>query len=119
LYDFNPSPFSHRYLGVLELGETLAAHGFEIRCFGDTPIGGLSFRQRALRPIKAMAAGLGLIPGSMHAKRLLKRLVFGRLVPMPAEITDCLAARMGNAPLPPGVPDRLHKVIFCAAHRID
>lgn len=115
LFDFNPSAHSHRYLGVAELHGELAAAGFDVSCYGDTPLGSVSARQRLLRPVKAVAARYGLIPGSMAAKKLLKRLVFGSLVPMPGEITADTAPRRPPTPLEPGIPDRAHKVIYCAA----
>lgn len=117
LYDFTPSPHSHRYFGLIELGEELGRLGFKTTFYGDTPIGTLSTRQRLLRPLKAFASRLGLIPKSMNAKKLLKRLVFGRLVPMPAEISGDTAIKIPPTGLPPAVPDRGHKVIFCAAMR--
>lgn len=115
LFDFNPSPHSYRYLGVVELDEELGRLGFKTAFFGDTPIGTLSTRQRLLRPIKAFASRCGLIPKSMNAKKLLKRLVFGGLVQMPAEITENTAIPKVPTVLPPGMPDQAHKVIFCAA----
>lgn len=117
LYDFNPSPHSHRYLGVLELEEELSRHGFTTEVFADTPLGTVSIRQRALRPVKALASRLGLIPRSMAGKKLLKRLVFGGLVSMPPEIDAGTAPNVEPVPLAPGRPDHAHKVIFCAATR--
>ncbi len=115
LFDFTPSPHSHRYLGVVELERELSAHGFTVRCYGDTPLGEVSWRQRILRPVKAMVTSLNLMPKSMSGKKLLKRLVFGNLVKMPAEITADTAARQAPTPLPAGQPDRGHKVLYCAA----
>jgi SAM-dependent methyltransferase len=115
LYDFNPSPHSHRYLGVVELAGELSHAGFEVEFFGDSPIGTASSRQRLLRPIKALAARLGLIPKSMRGKKLLKKLVFGGLVPMPPEIAADTAAPIRPVPLDAGAADQMHKVIFCAA----
>lgn len=115
LFDFTPSAHTFRYLGVVELGTELAALGFEVRCFGDTPVGAVSMRQRILRPVKMAASRLGLIPESMEAKKLLKRLVFGGLVPMPAEIDESTAAPAPPQSLPTDRPDVDHKVIFCAA----
>jgi SAM-dependent methyltransferase len=115
LYDFIPSPHSFRYYGVRELAESLGALKLETRFFGDTPVGGVSARQRVLRPMKAMASKLGLIPKSMAAKKLLKQLVFGQLVQMPAEITGMTAPRVPPTPLPADRPDAAHKVIFVAA----
>jgi hypothetical protein len=51
----------------------------------------------------------------MAGKKLLKRLVFGRLVPMPAEIEAGMVPVRQPTPLPSDRPDRAHKVIFCAA----
>ena len=115
LFDFNPSPHSCRYLGVGELESELAKYGYDIACYGDTPVTGVPWRQRVLRPVKALSARLGLIPRSMDSKKFLKRLVFGSLVPMPAEVTADTAPRVPPTPLAPGKADRVHKVIFCAA----
>lgn len=40
-----------------------------------------------LRPVKKAVVSLGLMPKSMRGKKLLKRIVFGNLVQMLAEIT--------------------------------
>jgi ubiquinone/menaquinone biosynthesis C-methylase UbiE len=117
LSDFNPSPHSHVYHGVVELGTLLAAHGFSARFYGDVPIAEISMRQRILRPIKKLAISLGLIPKSMAGKRLLKRLVFGNLTTFPSEIArEMLPAKLDITELDPGKPDARHKVILCAAN---
>lgn len=115
LFDFTPSAHTYRYHGVVEFESELAALGFEVRCFGDTPVGAVSMRQRILRPVKMAASRLGLIPESMEAKKVLKRFVFGGLVPMPAEIDDRTATPAPPTPLLAGKPDIDHKVIFCVA----
>ena len=118
LFDFTPSPHSHRYFGVVELATELGARGFEVQCFGDTPIDQVSPWQRVLRPVKMAASRLGLIPKSMKAKKLLKRLVFGGLVTMPAEIDASTAPKVAPSRLPNAQPCRDFKVIFCAARRL-
>jgi SAM-dependent methyltransferase len=115
LFDFNPSPQSYRYLGVGELGEELGQLGFACEFFGAAPIGAVSLRQKLLRPIKMMAARLGLIPKSMSGKKLLRRLVFGKLVKMPPELAPDAYPYAEPVRLTPGRPDRAHKVILCAA----
>ena len=117
LYDFNPSPHSHEYLGVQELTERLGRAGFRVEVFGDTPVAEISAIQKALRPVKNIASRLGLIPKSMAAKKLLKRIVFGKLVSMPAEITVGGVSPALPSVLAVGQPDHGHKVIFCAATR--
>lgn len=117
LYDFNPSPHSHEYLGVRELTERLGHVGFRVQCFGDTPVAEISGLQKVLRPVKNVASRLGLIPKSMAAKKLLKRIVFGKLVPMPAELSVAGDPPATPAPLAASQADRGHKVILCAATR--
>ena len=115
LFDFNASPHSFRYLGVQELNSELGRFGFACEFFGDTPVQEVSYRQRALRPVKMIASRLGLIPKTTSGKKLLKRLVFGGLVKMPAEIRADTCSHASPRPLDPGAPDIGHKVIFCAA----
>lgn len=115
LYDFNPSPYTSRYYGSMELIDLFNEKGFETECFGYWPVERAGLRQKVLRPVKMVAARLGLIPKTMAGKKLLKRLVFGKLVPMPAEIREGMVPYASPVPLAPDTPDRRHKVIYCAA----
>lgn len=115
LYDFNPSPYSHTYYGVVELNELFSKQGFSVECFGNTPVDQVSLRQKILRPIKKMAIKFGLVPKTMGGKKLLKKLVFGGLVKMPAEIEESLFPYVEPSRLTVSEPDRKHKVIYCAA----
>lgn len=115
LYDFNPSPFTFEYHGVVEFEKLFGAHGFTVECFGYMPVGEVSLRQRVLRPVKKLAVALGLMPKTTQGKKFLKRLVFGGLVKMPAEITDGMFPYEEPRPLTPGTPDKEHKVIYCSA----
>ena len=47
--EFNPSPHSYTYYGVVELVELFGDMGFDVECFGTCPIQGVSWRQRAFR----------------------------------------------------------------------
>ncbi|HRH81885.1 MAG TPA: class I SAM-dependent methyltransferase [Thiobacillaceae bacterium] len=115
LYDFNPSPFSHRYYGVVELGQLFGKQGFRCEFFGAHPYGQVTLRQRLLRPIKRLAVALHLMPKTMAGKKLLKRLVFGGLVIMPDEIGEAGSPYVPPVELPAGRPDREHKVLYLAA----
>jgi SAM-dependent methyltransferase len=115
LYDFNPSPLSTRYFGADELVALFREAGFAAQVFGYMPVGAVSTRQRLLRPIKKLAVALGLMPKSLKGKRLLKRFVFGKLVPMPAELPPSGTKVDPPTPLAPDVPDRVHKVLYCWA----
>lgn len=115
LFDFNPSPHSHRYYGVNELGQLFGNHGFTCRFFGGTRVDGVSWRQRLLRPVKATAVRFNLMPKTMGGKKLLKSLVFGKLVKMPAEIRGDTSDYQAPESIPNGTADQVHKVLFLAA----
>ncbi|MBI1330634.1 MAG: methyltransferase domain-containing protein [Alphaproteobacteria bacterium] len=115
LFDFNPSPHSHHYLGVRELSVSLESFGFTCDFFGDTPTDSVSLRQRILRPVKYVAVRLGLMPKTADGKLWLKRLVFGRMIPMPQFIDETSAPYVAPTPIARGKADIRHKVVLCAA----
>lgn len=115
LWDFNPSPLSHRYYGACELTKLFAEFGFETEVYGYMPVSAVSVRQRLLRPAKKLAVGMGIMPKSLKGKRLLKRFVFGDMVAMPAELSHRSEQILQPTPLPRGEADRLHKVLYCRA----
>ena len=115
LYDFNPSPHSHVYLGVRELSTEFGGMGFGVECFGYFPVAQVSGWQRLLRPAKRAAVAAGLMPKTMRGKLLLKRLVFGRPVLMPVELAASGIRPDEPVRLDPTVTDRAHKVIYCLA----
>lgn len=114
LPDFNPSPYSHRYLGARELADEVTAAGFAVSLLGNTPVDDLSTRQQWLRTVKRAAVKLGVMPKTMRGKQLLKRLVFGNLVPMPQELVSSLEGPE-MIPIPTHLADREHKVLLCRA----
>lgn len=115
LYDFNPSPHSYLYYGVKELSQLFGEAGFTTQFFGYIPVDSLSLKHKILRPVKKIVVNSGLMPKTMAGKKLLKRLVFGSLVPMPAEIIADMFEYISPTPIAAIKPDHLHKVIYCAA----
>ncbi len=81
--------------------------------FGDMPVGDVSIRQRVLRPVKKLAVMLGVMPKTTTGKKWLKRIVFGGLVEMPAEITAETSQYIEPAKISSSRPDAEHKVIYC------
>ncbi|MEM7301553.1 MAG: class I SAM-dependent methyltransferase [Pseudomonadota bacterium] len=118
LYDFNPSAWSTSYPGVVELNELSANAGFNARFWGYMDTTEVSSRQRILRPVKWLAANLGLIPKSMKAKALFKKLFFGSMTTMPASISEEHVNYHPPVPIPADRPDSCYKVIYCEA-RLD
>jgi SAM-dependent methyltransferase len=77
--DFNPSPFAIRYLTAWELAAWLDRNGFAPTIYGGFPIGSGGPRDRALAPLRHLAVRYRLIPNSMRAKALIKRVLYGPL----------------------------------------
>lgn len=114
LFDFNPSPFSVRYYGIPEMRDLFAIHGFESRFYGGSPVSSERVKDRLLRLAKKAAVSASLIPSSMRGKRWLKRLVFGKLIPMPRELTTGLSYEP-PIPLRPDLRNTVYQVLYCAA----
>jgi SAM-dependent methyltransferase len=119
LFDFNPSPYSTTYHGAVELTELFGAHGFDVSLFGSTPLGGVSVLQKLTRPLKWAAVRFGLMPKTMRGKRILKRLIFGKPVQMPAEVVPEMAAVEALSAIPGDSPCVTHKIIYCHATLAD
>jgi SAM-dependent methyltransferase len=115
LYDFNPSPHSHMYYGLVELQRLFTGRGFTAEYFGYLSVHEVSLRQRILRPVKKLAVKLGLMPKTTSGKKWLKRLVFGSMTTMPAEIEEGKISYTPPVPLPSSEPDHEYKVIYCVA----
>jgi SAM-dependent methyltransferase len=117
LFDFNPSPYSYCYYGAAELSRICREHGLLPQLYGHLATSEVSLRQRGLRPLKQLAVRLGLMPQTNAGKRWLKRIVFGRLVPLPARISPTPINYRPPLRLLSERPDQQHKVLYCAAVR--
>lgn len=115
LFDFNPSPHTYKYLGLLELKGIFNQNGFLTEFFGNTAVGNLSSIQRWTRPLKQLAVKLDLMPKTAEGKKWLKRIIFGKPVNMPEEIKDGMSPLIKPTPLIDSKVDNEHKVIYCAA----
>ena len=115
LFDFTPSPFSNRYLGVAELSALMRGHGYEPSFWGYVDVSKVSLRQRLFRPIKYLANRFGIMPKTMGGKSILKKLVFGAMTEMPARIDSIPFDYVEPAPLVMDSPSHDYKVIYCAA----
>lgn len=116
--DFNPNhPLYFAHYGAPELSALLRAHGFGTQCFGIIPMDKPSLRSKIFRPFKQLAIKFNLIPKSMQARLLLKRIVFGKLDPMPRDIRFMAPPSSEPVPIRGDAPDYTHQVILCAGFR--
>jgi SAM-dependent methyltransferase len=117
LPDFNPSPHSYNYFSPCDFSDLLSPHGFDVECFGDCPVNYSSVKQKFLSSVKKTMVRYNLMPKTMSGKKLFKRIVFGKLISLPAEITD----EVNYCQLPSEIDvnkiDSEHKVIFAIATR--
>lgn len=115
LPDFNPSPFSHKYFSPPDFLDLLGPLGFQVQCFADYPVDYHSRKQRVLSWIKRTMVRLNAMPKTMAGKKIFKRLVFGKLVPLPPELTDGMGLPQDPTPISLHEKDTSHKVLFAVA----
>jgi ubiquinone/menaquinone biosynthesis C-methylase UbiE len=110
--DFNPSPFSTKYLSARELEWLLLEKGFRVGLFGAFVALGDSRMDRVVSLLKRTAISLHLMPKTMKGKQVLKRLFLGELRPVPVELTDGMAELSPLVPLTPGSVVSNYKVLY-------
>jgi SAM-dependent methyltransferase len=103
---FHPSPFARRYFSARELTDLLHGGGFSAEISGGFRETAASPRDRWLASLKRIAGRAGLIPKTMRGRETLKRLVFGPLAKLPAEILPQDYAYEPPAPINLARPER-------------
>lgn len=94
---FNPSPLSTRYLQVPELASLLETAGLHVTVYGAFPVAAPTPRDRWLERLRGPAVKLHLIPRSMRAKGIVKRVLYGRLPrlgPVRDDVADLAEAHL-------------------------
>lgn len=114
--DFNPSPFSKKYFSASELSQMLRSQHFTTQIMGAFPVEAKTAKDKIISFIKRIAVTLHLIPRTMKGKQFLKRLFFGKLTPLPAEVKEGMAEFVAPVPLPPTEFQPHFKVLFAIAH---
>jgi hypothetical protein len=118
LFDFSPSPYSHRYFGAAELARMLEASGFNVSLAGYARTSGLPLRHRVLRPLKAAADRFGLVPKTMRGKQVLRRLIYGRLPEMPSDLGQLSLPYVPPSSIRSDAPEREHRFLYVSGERV-
>jgi SAM-dependent methyltransferase len=118
LFDFSPSPYSHRYFGAAELARMLEASGFKVSLAGYARTSGLPLRHRVLRPLKAAADRFGLVPKTMRGKQVLRRLIYGRLPEMPSDLGQLSLPYVPPSSIRSDAPEREHRFLYVSGERV-
>jgi SAM-dependent methyltransferase len=116
-HGFNPSPFSTHYYPAAELLEITRGSGFRPQLwagFRDTPD---SLRRRTIARLRKMAVALHLIPGTMRGKALLKRLFYGPLQAVPAEVQEGMATLVSFDEVGPQELLNQYKMLYLAGQK--
>lgn len=113
--DFNPSPFSKHYFSAEELRTLLESEGFRANLLGAFPVDNHSLKNRTVSGIKQAAVALHLIPKTMKGKQWLKRLFFGKLSPLPAEVVDGMADYLPPVPLSDLTAAHRFRILYATA----
>ena len=115
LKDFNPSPYSYRYFSPVDFRELFKNCGLKVECFGDCRVDNIHPLSKVLSFIKRSMVRLDLMPKTMRGKLLFKRLVFGKLLELPAELTDDGEIIPEPVRIDSSMINQEYKVIFAVA----
>jgi ubiquinone/menaquinone biosynthesis C-methylase UbiE len=113
--DFNPSPFSTIYFSAAELKKYLSNGFTGIELYGGFPVDEETAKDKLVSAIKRVAVALHLIPKTMKGKEALKRIFFGKLVPLPREVIEGMADYTDPAPVSPDNIISNYKVLYAVA----
>ncbi len=120
--DFVSSPHSVYYHTADEFRAELQQLDFDVRVEGafrvDPPASGLTARGKNLATATArrVLEGLGLVPKTLRGRARIKRLLYGRMREVPAEIPEGFAEVQPRQVCPPGRVTE-YKVIYVLAAR--
>jgi len=117
LPDFNPSPYSFFYPNPPDFVHLLRPLGFQVECYGDSQVDYGNLKQKILTGIKNTMVRMDLMPKTMAGKKIFKRLVFGKLVALPPELTEEMGPSQHPRPIASNRKDTSHKVIFALARK--
>jgi len=114
--DFNPSPFSIQYFSVPELSALLEEHDLDVKFFGDCPVVVDSVGGKITSAIKRVAVTLHLMPKTMKTKEIFKRIFFGKLLTLDAEIDDDIVEYVAPVSIPGNISNPQYKVLYAVAY---
>ncbi len=114
--EFAPSPFSTRYFSVPELRDILNRAGFtDLKFYGAFPVRSDSFSQKLVSLIRRWAIAFHMMPGSLEQRARFKRLFYGTLICLPAEVSNDMTLLYPLEDITADKANITHKIIYCTA----
>jgi ubiquinone/menaquinone biosynthesis C-methylase UbiE len=114
--EFNPSPFSTRYFSIPELGRLLQRKGFKVEFYGAFSTIPNNIIENLISIIRKIAVALHLIPKTMKGKELLKKFIYGKLIPLKEEMEEGIYEYKPPERISSNTPNFEYKVIYSVAH---
>lgn len=120
--DFISSPHSVHYHTADEFRAALAALGLEVEVEAGFPLevrgagAGAAFGGRILSFARRLLEGLHLVPTTLRGRARLKRLIYGKLDVVPAELGQGFAQEAPRQPVATG-PVREFKILYVTARK--
>jgi SAM-dependent methyltransferase len=112
--DFGRSPYAYEYLDTNALRALFSDAGFKVELLGAfAESGGPIASLRSL--IRRFAFRFALVPGSLRARALVKRFVYGPLLKQPAELAPDVTSDEPLERIEPGVRDTRHSILYAVA----
>ena len=115
--DFIPSPLSVHYHTAEEFRTVLENRGFEVSVEGAYPVADGTSRSRFLLWMRKLAQRLGFIPGTLAGRAFLKRMLIGKLLPVPEEVPEGFGRPAPRARIAAGSSSGGFKVLYVTAAR--
>ncbi len=113
--DFNPSPHSTKYFSASELYFLVNQKFYKVELYGAFPVSKKGIKNEIISSIKKTAMTFNLIPKTMKGKEIFKRLFFGKLLTLPAEIEDGEVEYSPPVAISSDQPSCQYKVLFFEA----
>lgn len=115
--DFHPSKYCFKYFSVPEMSALLQSKFSNVETYGAFEVKDTGLKAKAFSLIKRTASKVNLIPGSLRARELLKKIFIGSLEPVPAEIFNGMTDYQEPMPIANGYPTDKYKILYFVAVR--
>ncbi len=114
--DFGRSIRSTRYFDSRELADLMRAHGLDVELFGAfAEAAGPVATARSL--LRRAAMRIGLVPGSLRAKAVLKRFFYGPLLRQPDTLDPDVRTGERLDPIAADAIDTRHSILYAVGAR--
>ena len=114
--EFNPSPFGTRYFSAPELYKLFGKQFHTVEIYGAFPTSSNTLKDKLISLIRKVSVTFHLIPKTMKGKEHFKRLFYGKLIPIPAEVANGNSEYVPATTIPVNTSSSQYKIIYAVAH---